>query len=517
MTDLPASASGHEELDRAVDTAVPLIAWLERQASGRPQAPALWMGDGWCTWSELAQTVRQLAESHAPRWLRSMFVDRAPRIVTTFPNDHRAVVGALVLQTLGCVEVPLGGDVPTERLRECSQRCAADAIWSSQTLLGETSVHVDRHSAIAAQAASAGKVAGQAVAPQDPDSEGLILWTGGTTGVPRGVRLSHRALRTNAQGKLIAAPQTAQDCRLTVLPLHHAYARTCDLGTWLLSGCRLAVGLGWQGLRSLAPQVRPTLLNAVPSLVRRLLHHEEKPTGNNLRRTLHTIGLDQLRMLGCGGAPLGAAEYDLLTSAGLCVIHGYGLTEAGPVVCSASPETARPGCVGKPIAGTEIRLDDQGQLWVRGPGIMLGYVDESPPERQTLIEGWLRTGDLATIQADGVVEILGRVDDTLVLANGHKLQPLVVEQVVERIRGVRHAIAGAPRGELVMVVDGAPDAMGEALWQQAVRASIRDLPRWQQPRRWFFLPQPLAASLLTLKGQPRRRAVLARYALEPAR
>ena len=109
----------------------------------------------------------------------------------------------------------------------------------------------------------------------DDSAVSLILWTSGSTASPKGVMLSQKNLAGNALSKLKAVPQDTKDVRLTSLPLSHGYARTSDYGTWLLSGCTLAIGLGYGAFRQLAARVFPTLANVVPSLAARLMEDKE--------------------------------------------------------------------------------------------------------------------------------------------------------------------------------------------------------------------------------------------------
>src|SRR6056297_683201 len=291
-----------------------MLSFMFRHASQQPEAPALWVDSQWIDWRTLAATVvanaRRIQAQH-DRLSGSKAFSPGNRVVTTFANDATAVIGTLTLQALQLVEVPLGDRVSGELVSQRARLTDAVAIWDAS--------QIDT----AAADADSRDLAFDWQPPADA-AEQLILWTSGTTAEPRGVSLSGGALRANAAGKLAAAPQTTDDRRLTVLPLWHSYARTCDLGTWLQSGCGLAVSLGWNGLAERAPHTAPTLLNVVPRLAMRLLDADDEP----LRKRLTKLGLGQLRMLGCGGAPLAANDFLALQDAGLCVIHGYGLTEA---------------------------------------------------------------------------------------------------------------------------------------------------------------------------------------------
>ena len=342
----------------------------------------------------------------------------------------------------------------------------------------------------------------------NPNDPALVLWTSGTTEQPRGVTLSHRNLLGNAAAKLKAVPQSAADLRLTTLPLCHAYARTCDLGTWLLSGCTLAVTLGYEGWQKMGAAVRPSLANSVPSLAGRLAEGDAAE-----------LGLDRLRLLGCGGAAMSTDAFELWRARGVVVIQGYGLTEASPVVCSATPSDVRPGLVGRPVDGWETQLRD-GRLHLRGPHTMLGYWDAPDATAAKLDSaGWLDTGDLVEIDdASGQYRILGRADDTLVLPSGRKFHPTAFERAIGSLPGIRHAMLVLNDTRLEGWLDLEPGIE----WQAGPRIDLEvgierslvdalsHFPSWQRPRVFFKLDPPLSVSRgeLTVKGTIRRDQVL---------
>ena len=244
-----------------------------------------------------------------------------------------------------------------------------------------------------------------AIPIKSPDDDALILWTSGTTGNPKGVVHSHRSLLQNAKAKLQAVPQRVDDHRLTLLSVAHAYARTCDLGTWLISGCTLSIGRGFGGWLKLAPDRRPTLCNLVPSLASQILDQDE--------------GLGCLRLLGCGGAAMSKEQFQSWTERGVRVIQGYGLTETGPVISSQTPSNSIPGHAGRLVDGWQSRIE-HGRLFVRGPHLLTRYWN-NPDETAAKLDsqGWFDTGDLVEINSSsGQLRILGRADDRLVLVNG---------------------------------------------------------------------------------------------------
>jgi long-chain acyl-CoA synthetase len=180
----------------------------------------------------------------------------------------------------------------------------------------------------------------------------------------------------------------------------------------------------------LAPLIRPTLINTVPSLADRMLQEDST-----------SLGLDRLRLLGCGGAAISAPSFHQWKERGVTVIQGYGLTETSPVICSATPENASPGLVGELVAGWESQVRD-GQFFVRGAHTMLGYWENAKATSVKVDgDGWLATGDLVEQDAvTGQLRILGRVDDVIVLDNGRKILPAAIERIVEQIEHVRHAM-----------------------------------------------------------------------------
>ncbi|WP_149752703.1 AMP-binding protein [Rubripirellula obstinata] len=322
-----------------------------------------------------------------------------------------------------------------------------------------------------------------------------ILWTSGTTSQPMGVMQSHEAWLDNAAAKLKAVPQNVDDVRLTVLPLSHAYARTCDLGTWLISGCALAVDLGMKGLVRSVSAVNPTLMNVVPSMAYELLKRD-------------VPGLDRLRLLGVGGAALSDEAFGAWKKRGVTVIQGYGLTETGPVIASATPENATAGLVGDFVDGWQHEIRE-GVLWVRGPSLMQGYwQDREATDDRIDAAGWLDTNDQVEVDPKtGQLRILGRSDDVIVLDNAVKIHPALLERAAQQIVGVRHAML-ILRDQLELWIDGEPAA------EEPLRNLLLQHPwhPWGHSTevRFFDRPLTIEAGELTSKLTIRRAEIVDR-------
>ena len=288
----------------------------------------------------------------------------------------------------------------------------------------------------------------------------MILPTGGTTGVPRSVVLTHGNLVANAwQLYHWAGRRTAEDTLLAVLPFFHSYGlTTCALAGTAMQATivmhhRFQVGK----VLDLFAQHRPTIFPAVPAMLVALNDRLRDGSGHVVRG---------LEMCSSGGAGLPAdvaAEFS--HHSGAVVVEGYGLSEAGPVTHAGPLDgTARPGTIGLPLPDTLARVVDiedrsrtlppgeTGQLLVRGPQVMAGYLDASEVTDEVLVDGWLATGDIASCDEDGFFTIVDRLKD-LIITSGFNVYPLEVEEALREHPAVADAaVVGVPdpvRGERV--------------------------------------------------------------------
>jgi len=269
----------------------------------------------------------------------------------------------------------------------------------------------------------------------DPDGPARIFLSSGTTGWPAGFVHSQRSLATNALGAASIFLDEPDDVRLAWLPMSHALACTGDLSTALVRGGCLHVVPDRRRLLEACRILPPTVILGVPAFYERL----ERGVRSGAIPDLAAALGGRVRVCISGGAPLRERTQTLFTARGVPLVEGYGLAEAGPVVALDSPRGCRPGWVGRPLAGVEVRLDAAGQLLVRTPSRAIERL--LPPDTDPHAEGppalvaggaddWIATGDTAEIAADGRIRITGRVVDTLVLSTGTKLPPAEVERAL---------------------------------------------------------------------------------------
>ena len=311
-------------------------------------------------------------------------------------------------------------------------------------------------------AVGAPPIGGSMTSTCSPEDPALILPTGGTTGRPRAVVLCHRNLVANAwQLYHWSGRRTAKDTVLGLLPFFHSYGLTTVAMCGIAMQATLVLHHRFNPGHALElfERHRPTVFPAVPTMLV-ALNDELRRTGRRIRGLKHTIS-------GGAGLPIDVAD-EFSDRSWSVVVEGYGLSEAGPVThVGPLDHTNRPGTIGLPLPDTEARIvgvdDDRelppgevGQLLVRGPQVMTGYLDDPAATAAVLDDdGWLATGDLAVTDSDGFFRIVDRLKD-LVITNGMNVYPGEVEEVLRQFPAVADAaVIGVPdrkRGQRVKAV-----------------------------------------------------------------
>lgn len=307
----------------------------------------------------------------------------------------------------------------------------------------------------------------------DPHQLASIIYTSGTTGRPKGVMLSHHNMLSVAAGSLQYFDILPGDLFLSFLPLSHTLERTAGYYLPVMAGASVAYSRGIPQLADDIRLVRPTILIAVPRIFERIytrlqaqladkgmlsrllfkananigwahFHFRQGRQGwrpgflllpllNKLvaAKVLQRLG-GRLRLAVSGGAPLPEQASRLFIGLGLNLLQGYGLTETSPVISVNEPDNNVPASVGRAIPGVAVKVGDNEELLVRGPGNMLGYWNNHKATAQSIdSEGWLHTGDQARIDGSGHIFITGRIKDILVLSNGEKVPPADIENTIQ--------------------------------------------------------------------------------------
>ena len=298
----------------------------------------------------------------------------------------------------------------------------------------------------------------------DATAPGIILYTSGSTWQPKGAVLSHAALA--AANESWAGPVmglTATDRVLAALPLAHSFGLNGALLAPLLSGVTVVLQERFspeETLRVIARH-RVTVFPGVATMFARIL---ESPA-------LDSADLSSLRLAVSGAAPCPwALAREWRRRTGVRIVRGYGMTELfRPVSYLAAEETDLPDSVGRAVPGVELRLVD-GELWIRTPAAMDGYLHAPEETAAVLADGWFRTGDLATISPDGYVSIVGRRRE-LILRGGYSVVPGEVEAALlghpavaeAAVVGVAHAELGEEVAAFVTLRPGARAGAAELI------------------------------------------------------
>jgi len=356
----------------------------------------------------------------------------------------------------------------------------------------------------------------EARAEIDPLHDVAVLqYTGGTTGKPKGAKLTHAGLLANTmQTRLWAADiQPGEEKILGVLPLFHVFAMTGVMNAGLVSGSEIVLLPRFRVAEVLAAidKQRPTVFFGVPTIYSAINAHEG----------LEKYDLSSLKFCVSGGAPLPLEVKKTFEAlSGCSLVEGYGLTEAGPV-CTINPFHGenRPGSAGLPIPGTVIEivsLDDPkktvplgepGEVCVTGPQVMAGYWKQDEETDTVLCDGRLRTGDVGYLDEDGYLHLFDRIKD-LIITGGYNVYPRMVEEALYLHPAVEEAaVCGVPdshHGEIVKAYVKLRE--GQKLTTVALRTFLKDkLAPFELPRRIAFRDDIPKTAL----GKPLRRELVA--------
>jgi malonyl-CoA/methylmalonyl-CoA synthetase len=280
----------------------------------------------------------------------------------------------------------------------------------------------------------------------DGDTPAGIIYTSGTTGASKGAVLTHNNFAANALSLLTCWQITSADRFLLALPLFHVHALGNGLHCWLMSGCRMRLLERFEHQKAAQEflDFRPTLFFGVPTIYVRLLDIEES--------TAREIG-KSMRLFVSGSAPLPAQTLEeFRTRYGHTILERYGMSETLMNISNPYAGERRPGSVGLPLPGVSVRIDGEtGEIYLKGPNVFPGYWRREEATAAAFVDGYFKTGDIATRAADGYYTLCGRRSD-LIISGGFNIYPREIEEFLLEQPGVEEAtVAAMPdpvRGEL---------------------------------------------------------------------
>ncbi|MBN1858691.1 AMP-binding protein [Candidatus Bipolaricaulota bacterium] len=461
------------------------------------------------TYSELGRMAESLASGFAARG-----ISKGDRVaIHAGPSIHYAAIFLASLR-LGAWVVPLDPRLRESELRPLLEEAKPRAAFTARAVadgirdIVQWVVELDS----AGERGFAAILDGGGAPVRDqrisPDETAVVAFTSGTTGQAKGVILSHRNLVADAFLSSTVIPITEQDVFLSIAPWHHLLGLTSSLVVPLIRGAqtmytndhrRLAPLLKAHGVSIFigVPKVYHALYarmvgQARQTVVGRMLFRvAPRAVGRTIRNKL-TAG--NLRFFVSGSAPLDGEVSSGFRRLGLGLLEGYGLTETSPIVCFCDPFTKKTGAVGRPLPGVEAKLIDAntegiGELCLRGPIVMQGYLDNEQATAAMIdADGWLHTGDLAALDADGEIYLKGRAKNVIVLENGKNVYPEEIEWEMASVRYVEEIMV---RGRVVngreaveALVYPNPDQLAEdgISGAEEIRAAVWSAIRARQSR-----------------------------------
>ncbi len=445
-------------------------------------------------------------------------------------NSPEWVAVRLALLAVGARTVPLDYLLSEAQLAQAIADCGARRLFTTRAHLAEASAAgVDEVYLLDGETAEQGAEPIASLLAERPDSlprpapEDVVslFYTSGTTGAPKGVPLSQRNIATNL-ATLLAVGQIGPDDRLLLpLPLHHSYPFIVGMLMPLASGAAMVLpeGVGGPQIVGALQDARATAIVGVPRLYEALLsgimakvaaagglpaaafrglmalsiwlrRRFGRRIGRALFRRVHAGFAPSLRRLICGGARLEEALEWRLEGLGWRVLNGYGLVETTSISTFNPPDRPRPGSVGRPAPGVEVRIGQpdargQGEVLLRGPTVFAGYRNNPEANREAFTaDGWFRSGDLGYLDDDGYLYITGRLKEIIVLPDGKNVAPEEVEAAYAASPYVREVAVLEQAGTLVGLVIPDMDglrAAGTGRIEDALRVSLAEASRGLPP------------------------------------
>jgi long-chain acyl-CoA synthetase len=392
-----------------------------------------------------------------------------------------------------------------------------------------------------------------------PDDLATLVYTSGTTGPPKAVALTHRALLATSRSGSRFLGARPDDLAVSYLPMAHVLTRVNYYGYVQVRGTAFFA----ESLEKVAEAwlaSRPTILSTVPRVLEKAQQRilDAVTASSGLRRKLFAralevgtrvselreggrrvpallaaehrlwerlvfrkirarLGWERVRFAMCGGAPIRVEVLRFFHALGVNVIEGFGMTETASPITLNHPEAYRLGTVGRPLPGIDVRIASDGEILVKSPGLFSRYEGDEEATRAAFdADGYFKTGDVGAIGADGFLRITDRKRDLIITGGGKNIAPQNIEALVKQDPRVSQVVVIGDRRPylvaLVTLVPGAPAAAAD----DAVAKANAQLAQYETIKRWRVLSEDFAIEneLLTPTLKVKRRAVEQRYAVE---
>jgi long-chain acyl-CoA synthetase len=510
------------------------------------------------------QYTWQATLDQVARWQQAMLADglnAGDRIAIMCENRWEWVICDQAAQGLGLITVPIYTSDRTENIKWVLQDSGAqfllvqtreqwrilqniiDHLGRLARIVSLEALHIDLPNLLILDDWLSDKNSDYVLRAVDPDNLATIVYTSGTTGKPKGVMLSHRNILWNVDAALRCVAVHANDVLLSFLPLSHTLERTTGYYLPIVTGSQVVYSRSIKQLADDLLAIKPTIMVSVPRIFERVYGKitsklaTEPAIKQKLFHTAVALGwqrfeyeqgrrdwsprlllqpiLDalvgkqvraklggRLRFTVCGGAALSADIAEVFIGLGIPILQGYGLTETSPVISANCPQNNLPKSVGKALPGVEVQISADGELLARSPSVMLGYWQNQQATAETIDpNGWLYTGDKATIDTEGYIQITGRLKEIIVLSTGEKVPPADMENAIALDPWIEQVmVIGEAKPYLTALVvpetetfEGLHDRSDKALnelFLQRVKQSISAFPGYAKIERIMVITEP---------------------------
>jgi long-chain acyl-CoA synthetase len=459
----------------------------------KPGDTALLYHDQTITYGELDRTIQQYAT-----YLTQHGIQPGDVVALSCYNTPEFIYSYFAIARLGAIVVPLNLTLTVEEITYVIRNSKTKAMFIHEKILAKLHMTAEQlqaglglHHTFVINTETSAKIA--ALEPTelpevDPQAISTLLYTSGTTGKPKGAMLSHENLLANTASCNRMLELTSKDVFMCVLPMFHTFGFTTSVLLPLYAGCAIVIHEAFQPkeiIQSLV-QNRVTIFCGVPAMY--VVLAQALRSG--------AVEFPDLRLAVCGGSAMPVEVLNLFNHQyNIPLVEGYGLTEASPVV-SLNPLRGekKPGSIGKPLPGVDVSIVDEkgnvlpphesGEIIVRGPNVMQGYFNMPEATQETIVDGWLHTGDIGYMDDDGYIFIVDRKKD-MIITRGLNVYPREIEEVLYKHPAVLEAaVIGVPdpvKGEVIKAFIVPKE--GETLDRRAILDFLKPhLASYKMPR-----------------------------------
>jgi malonyl-CoA/methylmalonyl-CoA synthetase len=329
--------------------------------------------------------------------------------------------------------------------------------------------------------------------PEVDDSRGaMILYTSGTTNLPKGVVSTHANLNAQISALIEAWKWTSADSTVCVLPLHHVHGvvNVVSCSLWAGATCEFMPNFSEKAIFDLITQAKINVFMAVPTIYFKLIAYWESVSNDDQKALTRALAKLRLMISGSAALPVSVMERWQTISTHL-LLERYGMTEIGMALSNPYDGPRVAGHVGYPLPGVSVRLSEEGEIQVKGANVFKEYWQKPESTAESFTEdGWFKTGDIAALDELGGYRILGRNSVDIIKSGGYKISALEIEEVLRQYPGIKDcSVVGLPNDEWGELVAAAIVSQG-LVDEKALNSWMREqMPAYKTPRKYLAVAE----------------------------